>query len=77
MESELKCPVSGGAHGGASNRDWWPNQLNLRVLEQPSPKADPMGKEFNYAEEFKKLDLDALRKDIDALMWASFVATSP
>jgi catalase-peroxidase len=71
MDSELKCPVSGGAHGGASNRDWWPNQLSLKVLDQPSPLADPMGKEFNYAEAFKTLDLAALKKDIDALMTTS------
>ena len=48
-----------------SNQDWWPNQLNLKVLRQNSPLSDPMGKDFNYAEEFKTLDLDALKKDID------------
>jgi catalase-peroxidase len=69
--NDSKCPVSGGAHGGPSNRDWWPNQLNLKILEQPSPMADPMGKEFNYAEEFKTLDLDALKKDIESLMTTS------
>ncbi|WP_244500173.1 catalase/peroxidase HPI [Methyloceanibacter superfactus] len=64
------CPV---AHGVTSlsmltNRDWWPNQLNLRILSQNSAKSDPMGKDFNYAEEFKKLDLKALKEDLYALM---------
>jgi catalase-peroxidase len=54
-----------------SNRDWWPNQLNLQVLHQKSPLSNPMGKEFNYAEEFKKLDLNALKKDIEAVMTTS------
>src|SRR3990172_8894891 len=54
-----------------SNQDWWPNQLNLKVLHQNSPLSDPMGKDFNYAEEFKTLDLDALKKDIDELMTTS------
>jgi len=71
MDSEVKGPVSRGTHRGASNRDWWPNQLNLRVLEQTPPTSDPMGREFNYAEEFKTLDLDALRNDIEALMTTS------
>ncbi len=68
-----KCPVM---HGGAinttnavrSNKDWWPNQLNLKILHQNSPKSDPMGPDFNYADEFKKLDLKALKKDLTALM---------
>jgi len=67
-----KCPVSGMASpiagGGTSNRDWWPNQLNLRILHQHSSKSNPMGEEFNYAEEFKKLDLKAVKKDLYALM---------
>src|SRR5690348_17251232 len=64
-----KCPVMHGAHPGAkSNRDWWPNQLNLKILQQNSPLADPMGADFNYAEEFKKLDFQALKKDLCALM---------
>jgi catalase-peroxidase len=64
-----KCPFhSPMKQGGTSNRDWWPNQLNLRVLHQNSSKSDPMGKEFNYAEEFKKLDLAGLKKDLHALM---------
>jgi catalase-peroxidase len=53
---------------GRSSRDWWPNQLNLRILNQNCPMSNPMGKEFNYAEEFKKLDLEALKKDLYALM---------
>ncbi len=76
MTSESKCPVLNGAHrhtaaGALSNRDWWPNQLNLQILHQNSPLSNPMGKEFNYAEEFKKLDLDALKKDIEAVMTTS------
>jgi len=69
-----KCPVTGKVHkptaaaGGISNRDWWPNQLNLKILHQNSPKGNPMGEAFNYAEEFKKLDLGALKKDLYALM---------
>ena len=53
---------------GTSNRDWWPNQLNLEILHQHSTKSNPMGEAFNYAEEFKKLDLAALKKDLYALM---------
>ncbi len=53
---------------GTSNQDWWPNQLNLKILHQRSPLSDPMGKDFNYAEEFKKLDLEAIKKDLYALM---------
>ncbi|MCC6471521.1 MAG: catalase/peroxidase HPI [Alphaproteobacteria bacterium] len=73
MASEGKCPVTGGAHKptasrGRTNRDWWPDQLNLSVLHQNSPLSDPMGKGFDYAEEFKKLDLKALKKDLTALM---------
>ena len=54
-----------------SNQDWWPNQLNLKILHQNSPLSNPMGKDFNYAEEFKTLDLDALKKDIEELMTTS------
>ena len=76
MKTESKCPVLGGAHrhtavGTTSNQHWWPNQLNLKILHQNSPLSDPMGKAFTYAEEFKTLDLDALKKDIDALMTTS------
>lgn len=73
---EAKCPfMSGmlnkGAGGGTSNRDWWPNQLKLNILRQHSSLSNPMGEEFNYAEEFKSLDLDALKKDIFDLMTTS------
>jgi len=73
MESESKCPFTGDARkqtvaGAPSNADWWPNQLNLKILHQHSSKADPMGAEFNYAEEFKSLDLNAVVKDLHALM---------
>lgn len=63
-----KCPVMHGASSQHTNRDWWPNQLNLSVLHQHSALSNPMGEKFNYAEEFKKLDLEALRKDLHALM---------
>lgn len=61
MNDESKCPVTSGS-GGTSNRDWWPNQLNLGVLQQNPPTVDPMGEEFDYAVEFKTLDLDALSR---------------
>ena len=68
MSSESKCPVAHGARKFQTNADWWPNQLNLKVLHQHSPLSDPMGKEFNYAEEFKSLDLDSVIKDLHAVM---------
>lgn len=73
MSDEKKCPVTGMtkravAGGGTSNRDWWPNQLNLKMLHQNPKSRNPMGEEFNYAEEFKKLDLDAVKKDLHTLM---------
>jgi len=69
MKEESKCPVTGSTvRGGTSNRDWWPNQLNLKILHQHSHKSNPMGEGFNYADEFKKLDLEALKKDLYALM---------
>src|SRR5947209_6581306 len=76
MTTETKNPAMTGANGtttprARSNRDWWPNQLNLEILHQPAPASSPMGEEFNYAEEFKKLDLDALKKDIEAVMTTS------
>ena len=73
MDNEMKCPVTGGTHTqrGTANRDWWPNQLDLKTLQQSHPAADPMGKEFDYAEEFKTLDLDALKKDVEAVMTTS------
>ena len=80
QSNETNCPVMGNvspasarhtAAGANSNRDWWPNQLNLKILHQNSAKGNPMGKEFNYAEEFKKLDLGALKKDLKELMTTS------
>jgi len=73
MNEDSKCPVTGRtnkptAGGGTSIRDWWPNQLNLKVLHQHSAMSNPMGEEFNYAEEFKKLDLETVKKDLYALM---------
>jgi len=73
MNNDSRCPVTGRTHkptagSGTSNRDWWPKQLNLKMLHQNSPLGNPMGGEFNYAEEFKKLDLQALKKDLQALM---------
>jgi catalase-peroxidase len=73
MHEHDQRPAAGGgikpaAGSGTSNRDWWPNQLNLKVLHQNSPMGNPMGDEFNYAEEFKTLDLEALKKDLYALM---------
>jgi catalase-peroxidase len=63
-----KCPVIHTSVGARSNRDWWPNQLNLKILHQNSSLSNPMGKAFNYAEEFKKLDLAAVKQDLYALM---------
>jgi len=76
MNNDTECPVTGKtsrtpAGRGTSIRDWWPNQLNLKILHQNSNLSNPMGQAFNYAEEFKKLDLDALKKDLYALMTAS------
>jgi catalase-peroxidase len=68
MDDTTKCPFSGAQRVDRFNRDWWPNQLNLTVLHQNSLLSNPMGKDFNYAEEFKKLDLGALKKDLYALM---------
>ena len=66
--AESKCPVAHGARQTRTNVDWWPNQVNVNILHQHSPKSDPMGKEFNYAQEFKTLDLNAVIKDLHALM---------
>ena len=71
MDNETKCPFSGRAHSGTSNRDWWPNQLNLNVLNRNPPQGDPMGAEFDYAEEFKTLDINALKQDIEGVMTTS------
>ncbi len=71
--SESKCPVTGMskravAGGGTTNKDWWPNQLNLKILHQHSDLSNPLGKDFNYEDEFKKLDLKAIKADLFALM---------
>ena len=80
MSNEAKCPVAHeSAHGAVTtshgaarrNHDWWPDQVNLKILSQHSPLNNPMGEEFNYAEEFKSLDLDAVIKDLHALMTSS------
>ncbi|MHB1199843.1 MAG: catalase/peroxidase HPI [Polaromonas sp.] len=68
MSTETKCPFHHTAGTGKSNHEWWPNQLNLNILHQHSSLSDPMGKGFNYAEEFKSLDLNAVKKDLLALM---------
>ncbi len=68
MSTETKCPFTHTAAGAATNADWWPNQLNLKILHQHSPMSDPMDKKFNYAKEFKSLDLNAVIKDLHALM---------
>ena len=75
MSEQSKCPVTGAGTPpkfptgkGTSNRDWWPNSLNLKILSQHSSLVDPMDKKFNYAKEFKKLNLDALKKDLHKLM---------
>jgi catalase-peroxidase len=70
LATEAKCPVMHGTTnvGMRSNSDWWPNELNLRILRQNSPQSDPMGEAFNYAQEFKKLDYKAVKKDLHALM---------
>jgi catalase-peroxidase len=67
MSTEAKCPVHHAATG-PSNRDWWPNQLKLELLQQHSSKSNPMGENFDYAQEFKSLDLAAVKKDLAALM---------
>ncbi len=74
MEKVSKCPVTGMtgkrpiAGGGTSNKDWWPNQLNLKILHQHSTLSNPMDSDFNYAEEFQKLDIKAIKQDLYALM---------
>ncbi len=73
MSDESKCPMSGGTHrhsavGTVANQQWWPDQLNLKMLHQNPPAGDPMGEDFNYAGEFENLDLEALKKDLYALM---------
>jgi catalase-peroxidase len=73
VNEDSKCPATGAAHkpiasGGTTNQDWWPNRLKLEILHQHSSKSNPMGENFNYAEEFEKLDFAALKKDLAALM---------
>jgi catalase-peroxidase len=74
MNGDGKSPATDGTNnpiargGGTTNRDWWPNQLNLKILHQRSEKSNPMGEDFTYAEEFKKLDLEAVKQDLYALM---------
>src|SRR4029077_18900034 len=69
-ETETKCPVMNGSQKrpAMANQNWWPNQLNLKILNKNSPLNDPMGEAFNYAEAFKRLDLDAVTKDLHAIM---------
>jgi len=76
MNQGSKCPVTGGVHkhpagGGTTNRDWWPNQLKLELLHQHSSQSNPMGEGFNYADEFKRLDLKAVKEDLRELMTKS------
>ena len=76
MNEESKSLLTGRAHkhtagGGTTNRDWWPNQLKLDILHQHSSKSNPMGEGFNYAKEFKSLDLEAVKKDLRELMTKS------
>ena len=68
MSNESKCPFNHGAGRGPTNRDWWPNQLNLKILHQHSKSSDPMGRAFDYAEAFRKLDLAAVKRDLLAVM---------
>jgi len=71
VKAEAKCPFHAHATGGTSNRDWWPNQLRLEILNQHSARSNPMGADFDYAAAFKTLDLDAVKKDLKALMTQS------
>src|SRR5687767_4742397 len=71
MSTEAKCPFNHGATRARTNRDWWPNLLNIDLLHQNSSLSNPMGEKFNYAEEFKKLDLNAVKKDLRDLMTQS------
>ena len=68
MENESKCPV---VHGGTTNRDWWPDQLDVSVLHRNSPAGDPLGADFDYAAAFAALDLAAVKSDIEAVMTTS------
>jgi catalase-peroxidase len=68
LSNGSKCPVTGAGHWSPTNADWWPNQVSLKILRQNSPQSDPMDEEFNYAKEFKSLDLNAVVKDLQAVM---------
>ena len=70
MSTESKCPFNHGqlTGSGPTNRDWWPNQLDLRILHQHTAESNPMGEDFDYAKEFQTLDLAAVKKDLAALM---------
>jgi len=68
MDSQAKCPYTGASAAGTTNKDWWPNALNVSLLSANSSKSDPMGEEFDYADEFESLDYKALKKDLAALM---------
>src|SRR5580700_8862717 len=68
MSNEAKCPFNHAAGGGTTNHHWWPHRIKVELLHQHSAKSDPMGEEFNYAKEFKSLDLAAVKKDLAALM---------
>ena len=71
MSGESRNPFSGGMRKGTTNKDWWPDQLNLKSLHPNPPAGNPMGEDFNYAEEFKTLDLDGVKKDIEKVMTTS------
>ncbi|AVB16421.1 MULTISPECIES: catalase/peroxidase HPI [Pseudomonas syringae group] len=71
MSTESKCPFNHAAGGGTTNRDWWPKQLNLKILHQHSSLSDPMGESFDYAEEFKSLDFEAVKQDLRDVMTRS------
>ena len=68
MADESQCPFKHAAGGGTSNKDWWPNQLNLKILAQNSSLSDPMDEDFDYAKEFKSLDYAAMKRDLAAVM---------
>ena len=68
MDNQAKCPYTGASAAGTTNKDWWPNQLDVSLLNANSPKSDPMGADFDYADEFESLDYKALKKDLAALM---------
>lgn len=71
MSTESKCPFNHAAGGGTTNRDWWPKQLNLKILHQHSSLSDPMGESFDYAKEFKSLDFEAVKQDLRDVMTRS------